>query len=177
MRWDHDGTGGCASVSLDPLPRYTVPTVEAKKSTADILRLGRLTWIQDDTENVLSELRTFVDDYRHWTQEQQDQALGLPDHHRPAAERITDRQSDAVERMHEGITLLEESSSARDAFRLAMSAMHEQMLQSNRAEGHRGRGGHTPSRTDVAAVPVGIHPRRPHQHRGRRTTRTGTSWT
>lgn len=134
VRWDHDDTGGCASVSLDPLPRYTVPTVEAKKSTADILRLGRLTWIQDDTANVLSELRTFVDDYRHWTQEQQDQAQGLPDHHRPAAGRITDRQSDAVERMHEGITLLEESSSARDAFRLAMAAMNEQMLQSNRSK-------------------------------------------
>ena len=134
VRWDHDGSGGCASVSLDPLPRYTVPTVEAKTSDAGILRLDRLTQIQDDTANVLAELRTFVDEYRLWTEEQQDQARGLDEHHRPAAGRITDRQRGAVDRMHEGITLLEGSPLARDAFRLAMSAMHEQMLQSDRAK-------------------------------------------
>jgi hypothetical protein len=134
VRWEHDGIGGCSSVSLDPLPRYTVPTVEAKTSDAGILRLDRLTQIQDDTADVLAELRTFIDEYRLWTQEQQDQARGLDEHHRPAAGRITDRQRDAVDRMHEGIILLEGSSSARDAFRLAMSAMHEQMLQSDRAK-------------------------------------------
>lgn len=134
VRWDLDDTGGCSSVSLDPLPRYTVPTVEAKKSTDDILRLNRLTRIQDDTANVLAELRTFVNDYRLWTQEQKDLAEGLADHHRPAAGRITDRQTNAVERMHEGITLLEDSSTARDAFRLAMAAMQEQMIQSRRLQ-------------------------------------------
>ena len=135
VRWDLDDAGGCVSVSLDPIPRYTVPTVEAKKSTAEILRLKRLTQVQDDVENVLAELRTFVDGYRDWTLEQQGQAQALPGHHRPAAGRITDRQREAVERMHEGISLLEESSSARDAFRLAMAAMHEQMHQSNLVKG------------------------------------------
>jgi hypothetical protein len=144
VRWEHDGSGRCAAVSLDPLPRYNVPTVKAKTSDAGILRLARLTKIQDDTAGVLTELRTFVDEYRLWTQEQQDQAQGLDKQHHPAAGRITDRQRVAVERMHEGITLLEGSPSARDAFRLAMSAMHEQMLQSDRAkatasEGNRPR--------------------------------------
>lgn len=132
VRWVHDGAGGCSSVSLDPLPRYTVPTVEAKKSTAEILRLDRLTQIQADTASVLAELRTFVDDYRSWTQEQKNQVQSLPAHHRQAADRITERQDGAVERMHAGINLLEESSAARDAFRLAMAAMLEQMLQSRR---------------------------------------------
>lgn len=134
VRWEHDGSGGCSSVSLDPLPRYTVPTVKAKTSDAGILRLHRLTRIQDDTANVLAELRTFVDEYRLWTQDQQDQAQGLDKHHQPAAGRITDRQRAAVDRMHEGITLLEDSPNARHAFRLAMSAMHEQMLQSDRVK-------------------------------------------
>lgn len=132
VRWHQDDTEGCSSVSLDPLPRYTVPTVEAKKSTAGVLRLDRLTRIQDDTANVLTELRAFVEDYDAWTKEQKALANDLPDHHRPAAVRITGRQSDAVERMHEGITLLEDSSTARDAFRLAMTAMRGQMLQSSR---------------------------------------------
>lgn len=134
VRWEHDGSDSCSSVSLDPLPRYTVPTVKAKTSDAGILRLHRLTQIQDDTANILAELRSFVDEYRLWAQEQQDQARGLDKHHQPAAGRITDRQRAAADRMHEGITLLEDSSSARDAFRLAMSAMHEQMLQSDRAK-------------------------------------------
>lgn len=134
VRWQHDGAHGCSSVSSDPLPRYTVPTVEAKRSDSNILRLDRLTRIQEDTASVLAELRTFVDEYGLWTQEQQDLALELEEHHRPAAQRITDRQSDAVDRMHEGINLLAGSSTARSAFRLAMSAMKEQMLQSARAK-------------------------------------------
>jgi len=134
VRWERDASGGCSSVSLDPLPRYTVPTVKAMASDSGILRLSRLTQIQDDTADVLAELRTFVDEYGVWTQEQQDQARELDKQHQTAAGRITDRQRTAVDRMHEGITLLEGSSTSRDAFRLAMSAMHEQMLQSDRAE-------------------------------------------
>lgn len=132
VRWEQDSTGRCSSVSLDPLPRYTVPVVEAKKSTADVLRLCRLAMIQDDTAAVLAELRAFVDDYRLWTRQQQEQAHGLAEHHRPAAKRINDRQHDAIRRMREGIALLESSANARDAFRLAMTAMNEQMLQSAR---------------------------------------------
>lgn len=134
VRWQHDGAGGCSWVSLDPLPRYTVPAVEAKRSNAGILRLLRLSQIQEDTEVVLAELKTFVDEYRLWTQEQADQAMDLEKHHRQAAQRITDRQREAVDRMREGIALLESSSTARSAFRLAMSAMQEQMLQSRRAK-------------------------------------------
>lgn len=134
VRWEHNLADGCSSVSLDPLPRYTVLTVKAKTSDAGILRLDRLTQIQDDTANVLAELRTFVDEYRLWTEEQQDQARGLDEHYRPAAGRITDRQRNAIDRMHEGIILLESSPLDRDAFRLAMSAMEEQMLQSARAK-------------------------------------------
>jgi hypothetical protein len=132
VRWTRDGADACSSVSLEPLPRYTVPIVGANKSTADVLRLDRLTRIQDDTPAVLAELRAFVNDYHEWARAQQDQARGLADHHRLAAQRITDRQSVAVDRMHQGIALLENSSTARDAFRLAMTAMREQMVQSDR---------------------------------------------
>ncbi|WP_416405046.1 helicase-related protein [Arthrobacter sp. LFS091] len=131
VRWEHDGAGGCSSVSLAPLPHFTVPPIQAKTSDDAILRLDRLARIQDNTADILAELRTFVDDYRSWTQEQQNEAQGLSERHREAAGRITERQRGAVERMHEGVNLLESSSSARDAFRLAMSAMHEQMLHSD----------------------------------------------
>lgn len=144
VRWETNANGVCSSVSLDPLPRFTVPTVKAKMSNANILRLDRLTDIQNDTIEVLRELRTFVEEYRIWTREQHDQARGLDENYQPAAARITDRQTTAVKRMHEGITLLEGSASARDAFRLAMCAMYEQMLQTDRAkatsaDGHRPR--------------------------------------
>lgn len=134
VRWEQDETGACSSVALDPLPRYVVPTVEAKKSNADILRLDRLNRVQDDTPAVLADLRAFVDEYRLWAQEQQSEIQGLAEHYRPAAERITQRQRQAVNRMHEGINLLEVSSKARDAFRLAMTVMREQMLQSARPQ-------------------------------------------
>ncbi|WP_306842283.1 helicase-related protein [Paenarthrobacter nicotinovorans] len=140
VKWDHDGNGGCSSVSLDPLPRYTVRPIQAKTSDAAVLRLERLAGIQDDTANILEELRNFVDEYRLWTQEQRDQVSELDERHRHAAVRISERQSVAVERMREGISLLETSSSARDAFRLAMSAMHEQMIQTDHAKPSGGEG-------------------------------------
>lgn len=130
VRWEHDESGGCSSVSLAPLPRYTVPPVEAKTSDAGVLRLSRLARIQEEPADLLEELKAFVDEYRLWADEQQRQALELEQRYRKAPGRIARRQQVAVDRMREGITLLEESETARVAFRLAMLAMREQMLQS-----------------------------------------------
>ncbi|MEX5305203.1 helicase-related protein [Kocuria sp. CPCC 205258] len=144
VRWELDESGACSSVASDPLPRYTVPPVQAKTSDDGILQLSRLTQIQQEPTDILEELRAFVDEYRQWTTEQRTQAGELEQLYREAARRITERQQCAVDRMQEGIALLEESETARSAFRLAMLAMREQMLQSTHVKsgvpGERGLG-------------------------------------
>lgn len=132
VRWELDTEGACTSVSIDPLPRYTVPPIQAMTSDSGILSLHHLMRITDEPPAVLAALSAFVDEYHDWVREQKSEAAHLEDRFRQPANRIVERQEHAVERMREGIALLDRSEVARVAFRLAMASMREQMRQSAR---------------------------------------------
>lgn len=125
---------GPVSVRMDSLPAFTVPVLDARKSDADVFSLAFLSHLQAEPSTVIRGLRQFADDYEFWTQQQRDDATRLESRHHDAADRLLIRQGDAVERMREGVGLLEKHPEVQQAFSLAMVAMRDQMLQSVRLQ-------------------------------------------
>jgi hypothetical protein len=119
------------SVSLAPLPRFTVPSVEPSGSESEVMVLDYLAEIGSNCQGVVAGLRDFVTGYDLWIATQRNSAEGLPDGFTPAAKRIVERAAVAKDRMMQGIDLLESDETSRTAFALAMRAMRDQMAQSH----------------------------------------------
>lgn len=129
-----DPDEGPVTVRLDPLPAFTVPVLDARKSEAEIFNLLSLARLDEEPASVIQGLTQFVDDYETWTELQAEKAPGLENRHQAAAGRLLERQGKAVERMRQGIKLLESQPDLRKAFSLAMVAMRLQMLQSKKLQ-------------------------------------------
>lgn len=129
-------TDGPVTVRMEPLPSYTVPVLDARKSDDNVFVLGSLARLEEDPTPVIQGLKTFVDDYEVWTTGQNNKKGVLEDRHLDAANRLVDRQGKAVKRMREGIALLAESPDVQKAFSLSMVAMRDQMIQSKRIQAH-----------------------------------------
>lgn len=125
---------GPVTVRMDPLPAFTVPVLDARKSDAEVFSLASLARLEEEPATVIRGLTQFVDDYELWTRRQSEDATGLESRHHDAADRLLKRQDNAVERMREGVKLLEGHPDVRQAFSLAMVAMRDQMLQSIRLQ-------------------------------------------
>lgn len=127
-----DPEEGPVTVRIDPLPAFTVPVLEARTSDAEIFNLMSLARLEEEPTAIIQGLTQFVDDYETWTEREAEKAPGLESRHQAAASRLLKRQGNAVERMRQGIKLLESHPELRRAFSLAMVAMRHQMLQSKK---------------------------------------------
>lgn len=121
---------GPVTIRMDPLPAFTVPVLDARKSNAAIFKLGTLARLEEEPTTVIQGLAQFVEDYESWTRWQEESATGLENRHKDAAARLLERQGIAVKRMREGVELLACNPDLQRAFSLAMVAMRGQMLQS-----------------------------------------------
>lgn len=120
----------------------TMPTVEVPQMTADtgsqgdaVLSLARLSEINHQHEQVISELITFIDGYASWVGEQQHSITEQAEDDRAAVKRIVKRMDIAVSRMRTGLKLLSKDAQVRLAFSLANRAMLDQMRQNDQLQG------------------------------------------
>ena len=123
------------------LPEEEVLAVRARESSLDSLELK---WLADESRSaaeLAAGLRAFVDGYGKWILEQREVEAGLGGRYRTTAGDIVDRAQRALDRMIDGIDLLQSNPSILIAFRLANSAMRSQMLQQRVAADNAGEVG------------------------------------
>lgn len=112
------------------MPRVEVPTVSAdllerSSRVLDIEVLATISASPTTTQDLLKDLKGFVDDYELWIRNKREQAKTLDD--RQAAERVIARMEIAKDRMRRGVELLWNDPLALRAFALANRAMALQM--------------------------------------------------
>lgn len=141
--WIVSDDGLVRTVSTEVMPTQQVPRVRAAGTGGNVLSLHWLGNASLDAATLNAELGSFVSGYRGWVEKQRRAVDELETWAKPAGDRIVRRLEVAVERMHAGVELLNDSPSAREAFRLANVAMASQMRHSK-----SDLGGSRRSRTD-----------------------------
>lgn len=133
--WSSDA-GRCTRVSLEPVPAFVVPAVEAigfepHTPKAEALSLSRLAKLDSEPESVLTLLKAFVSAFEEWALEE---ASRVPEFERDqhVAQRIVDRSTETAERMRKAVDRLGQADQGdlRRSFALGMTAMRLQMRQS-----------------------------------------------
>ncbi|GIA19002.1 putative helicase family protein [Vibrio cholerae] len=98
----------------------------------DILSITRIADTDSATDaQLLSGYRQLIDVYRTWINELEDEQLDR--RYLAAKERIIQRLKNAAQRMENGVSLLQGSPVAMEAFRMANKAMLMQMIHSGKA--------------------------------------------
>ncbi len=136
--------GSVREVSSEVMPREVVERIRpAGPSDSPVLRLAHLSDPGTDAKQLADELHEFVDGYRKWLLQQEEEQPGLPPWAQRPARRIIDRIRTAVERMDRGVEALTRNTdpSVLTAFRIANRAMALQMrhYQSDLAGSRRHR--------------------------------------
>jgi hypothetical protein len=133
VTWDIETESAIPTkVSLAPMPHFTVPAIDPAGSNSPAMKLSILEKIPENKAEVVSELRNFIHGYSKWIEDEESKVSLLEPFHLPASERLIGRAVTARDRMLEGVLLLENDEDALQAFSLGMSAMKQQMLQSQR---------------------------------------------
>ena len=134
VNWGNVSGDRTASVETDSLPTLKIPPVEPRQKGGDELSMQVLAGGEDGTESDLipGVLMALAEDYEDWIQLQTREAASLDTAFRTAAERHLGKCREACERMRRGISLLEGSEKALNAFCLANRAMLMQQYHSRR---------------------------------------------
>ncbi|OBJ53413.1 helicase-related protein [Mycobacterium sp. 1423905.2] len=140
VTWDDSGTAK-SWVATEMLPRVTVPGVYPGDRDRKVLGLKFLSNDTIQTNDLVTELTSFVDGYADWIDARKNEAESLGANFTPAAGRLTGRMDVALKRMREGISILGSEPQVRTAFRLANRSMREQILQSSHVKSAAGRRG------------------------------------
>ncbi|WP_168914792.1 helicase-related protein [Microcella flavibacter] len=112
------------------MPAAEIPAIRARRGDGDFLRLDVLGDAEIDIEALQSGLRSFIQDYRAWSEEVDRKAESVAERHRIAADAIGSEIERAIVRMEEGVELLGRDAATLTSFRLANRAMRAQMLRS-----------------------------------------------
>ncbi|MEW8291542.1 MAG: helicase-related protein [Candidatus Thiodiazotropha endolucinida] len=134
VKWDSGSGNRALSVETDSLPTLKIPPVEPRQTGGDELSMSVLSGRPDGTERgrVSGVLAALANDYEEWIQHQTREAASLDSSFRAAAERHLGKCRKACERIRKGISVLEESDVALNAFCLANRAMLMQQYHSRR---------------------------------------------
>lgn len=121
--WPQPEDGVVSSVAVDFLPSVEVPPVTTKidslpRSVADALSMKRL---QDPSFDPITPFRHLIKEYADWRDIIAGQKLDA--RFEPARERIVERIDAVIQRMTDGVDLLEQDAQALRVFRLANRAM------------------------------------------------------
>lgn len=123
------GTERPAFIRTESLPSQEVPAIRARTSSSPYLELHRLADEELPLADLLAGLREFAQGYETWLHESETEGRALAGRFQAPAAEILARIREARDRIEEGIQLLSAGGSVLTAFRLANSAMREQMLQ------------------------------------------------
>lgn len=131
VTWDHStNLQHPKKVCLAPMPHFTVPAIDPSGSNSPAMDLSFLENIVENKDEVLSELKQFILEYSEWIALEEAKVAQLEPSYLAASSRLILRAKIARDRMYEGVNLLETDATARLAFGLGMTAMKNQMLQS-----------------------------------------------
>lgn len=126
--------GAVTKIFSDFIPTVEVPDHKAAEVADHVLEFEYLSTLVENTQAVCADLSKFVANYKNWVAGQQKQADDLDDPEKQAGRRITDRMQTAVNRMNDGIELLQRDGQAAKAFAVANRVMRHQMLRGNMDE-------------------------------------------
>ena len=134
VNWDIVSECRTTLVETDSLPTLKIPPVEPRQTGGDELSMQVLAGGSDGTETdqIPRVLMALVDDYEKWIHLQTREASLLDTVFRSAAERHLEKCKDACERMRRGISIIESSKEALNAFCMANRAMLMQQDHSRR---------------------------------------------
>lgn len=116
-----DADGKVTELRTTQLPCYVVPNVKHQPVPGVITQMMQLAEL--DGAGLGNALTPLCDEYAAWIQRQRDVYLDR-DPLIKTRERLVQEASRALERMREGIALLESSERVREAFKMANRAMH-----------------------------------------------------
>ena len=119
-----DGDENCSRVEVSVIPEYEVKPVLPTQITGlslDMWLMGTL-----ERDDVLEKCRVLVAKYEEWIDQKRLEINDLPKQHHEAAERHMDRCRICLERIREGINILESDDDAYEAFALMNKAMRMQ---------------------------------------------------
>lgn len=134
VNWGGVSGSRAASVETDSLPTLKIPPVEPRQTGGDELSMQALAGGPGgaETDRVPGVLSELAEDYEEWIQLQTREADSLDPSFRAAAERHLGKCREACERIRKGISILETSGDALNAFCLANRAMLMQQYHSRR---------------------------------------------
>ena len=119
------------------MPVVEVPQVTADVAgeNADVFNLEYLAGIESNSKAVCQKLSEFVENYKGWIADRENDLQALEPDELPAGQRILKRMKSALGRMQAAITLIEKDATVASAFSLANKAMLDQMLQTSSLKG------------------------------------------
>ena len=110
VRWTQQAGGAVTEIATDFMPAVEVPQVSTEVSgiAPEVLDFAALSRCGEQTAAVVPLLDRFVHQYADWVGLQQVQAKSFADpHERQAAERLVVRMQESVQRMRDGVALLQ----------------------------------------------------------------------
>jgi hypothetical protein len=130
--WRQDDKGTWEIFS-DFMPAIEVPQVTADVADGDVqvLEIGFLSSLMENSAPVLQALSNFVEGYSGWVDDQKADVGLFVNGEQRAGERITTRMDVVLERMRSGIALLRRDNLAAQSFAFANQAMLEQMQRTD----------------------------------------------
>lgn len=134
VNWGRISDNKASFIETDSLPTLKIPPVEPRQQGGNELSMQVLAGGADGTETgrIPGVLMALVEDYEEWIQLQTCEAAMLDSAFDAAAERHLGKCKEACERMRRGISLLESSEEALNAFCFANRAMLMQQYHSRR---------------------------------------------
>jgi hypothetical protein len=126
---DWDSTTPPTRAWTECIPTEEVPAIRARESSLDALELK---WLANESlpaAELTAGLRQFLAGYADWIAKQETVANNLPERFSNTGASMIGRAQTTMERVEQGIKLLEAESHVLTSFRLANAAMRTQMLQ------------------------------------------------
>jgi hypothetical protein len=126
--WDAEPEQVPKLLYADVLPAVQTPSmtpdINSRDGTPIRLSMRALAKLPDDGQSAAwKTLADLADEYRRWIEARQTEMDSLPDTLRPVAARHLSAAISCLDRIRRGIQILKDSTSARNAFRLANLAM------------------------------------------------------
>jgi hypothetical protein len=119
------------------MPVVEVPQVTADVAgeNTDVFNLEYLAGIESNSKVVCQKLSGFIENYKGWIADRENDLQPLEPDEMPAGQRIVKRMKSALGRMQAAISLIENNATVARAFALANKAMLDQMQQTSRLKG------------------------------------------
>jgi hypothetical protein len=150
-RWDH-----AVLIRTAAMPHAVVRTVEQREISKLVTDMKELTEACDG--DLAAKLSPLTEAYAGWIAELEGRRAAEADllDYADASEKAVERAREVLQRLKEGIALLETNSDAREAFRFANSAMWQQRVRSVWIDARKAEPARQLAEVDIPRTAVGV---------------------